>query len=85
MLPHMRTTVDLADGLLVGAKRAARERGVTLRTVFEEALRRFLGESARRGKYRLRDRSFGGRGLQPGIREGDWRQIRALIYQGRGG
>jgi hypothetical protein len=44
-------------------------------------------ELARRGKgtrsFRLRDASFGGKGLQPGIHAGDWDSIRELAYRGR--
>jgi len=45
----MRTTLDLPDALLHGAKRRAAEEGRTLSSVIEEALRQYLGlqESAR--------------------------------------
>lgn len=44
----MKTTVEIEDDLLRAAKRAALDRGLTLRQVIEQALRRDL--SAPRGK-----------------------------------
>ncbi len=40
----MKTTIDIADGLLAEAKAHAREEGLTLRTLIEEGLRRVLGD-----------------------------------------
>jgi hypothetical protein len=74
----MKTTIDLADGLFQDAKRAARERGVTLRALIEEGLRHVLEAPAK--PFRLKDASVGGRGLHPDIRPGDWAQMRGLIY-----
>ena len=48
-------------------------------------LRRVLAE--RRGRaapFRLRDASFRGDGLQPGVATGSWEAIRDAIYEGRG-
>ena len=80
----MKTTIDIADRLLRDAKREAAKRGTTLREVVESALRSHLAESERRPAFVLRDASVPGRGLQPGIEEGDWESIRSLIYQGQG-
>lgn len=79
----MKTTIEIPDALLQQAKRVASREKTTLRALVEEGLRRVLRE---RGKkpFRFRDASFKGKGLQPGIREGDWAQIRDLIYEGRG-
>jgi hypothetical protein len=83
---HMKTTVEISPALLAAAKKRAAGRGTTLRALIEEGLRRVLDEeqTARRG-FRLRDASVRGKGLQPGVREGDWEQLAELIYQGRGG
>lgn len=42
MVAHMKTTIDIADALLLDAKRAAAERGETLRELVEEGLRMTL-------------------------------------------
>jgi hypothetical protein len=84
MVVCMKTTVDIADTLLATAKKVAAEEGTTLRALIEEGLRRVLERRQRRGEFRLRRASFRGNGLQPGVREGDWEQMRDLVYEGRG-
>lgn len=77
----MKTTISIADDLLVKAKQQARREGKTLREVFEEALRLRLSQGKVSRPFKLRRHSFKGEGLQPGIAEGDWRQVRDLIYR----
>jgi hypothetical protein len=79
----MKTTIDIADRLLRDAKREAAQRGTTLKEVVETALRNHL-ESAKPAAFTLRDGSVDGRGVQPGVEEGDWEAIRALVYEGHG-
>lgn len=81
----MKTTVEIADGLLEEARRAADKGGTTVRALIEEGLRHVLKSRRTDRPFRLRDGSFKGDGLQPGIREGDWEQIRSLLYEGHGG
>ena len=51
----MRTTVNLADALLVEAKRVAAERRISLTQVLEESLRRYLAdERAGRRKAQIK-------------------------------
>ena len=40
---------------------------------------------ARRARFQLRDASFKGNGLQPGVQLADWSDVAAQIYGGRGG
>ena len=83
---HVKTTIDIADLLLERARKLPAERGTTLREVVESALRELLArQEPRRPRFHLRDASVGGEGLRPGIKEGDWETLRALIYEGRGG
>lgn len=82
----MKTTIDIADRLAEEARRPARRDRTTLRALVEEGLRLVL--RARRSRptpYRWKPVGFRGRGLQPGIREGDWDGIRARLYERRGG
>lgn len=81
----MKTTVDIADPLLLEAKRAAAEDGITLRDLIAEGLRAALERRKRRRPTTLRDASFHGQGVQPGVVEGDWDALRGLVYEGRGG
>lgn len=84
MVTHMKTTIDIAPSLLAQAKRQAAEDDTTLRELVEEGLRSVLAARKSRGPVKMRDASFTGNGLQPGVREGDWDTIRDLIYEGRG-
>ena len=81
---HMnKTTVEISPALLARAKKVAAQRQTTLRALIEEGLRHVLATNRTTG-YTLPDARVNGRGLQPGIREGDWGEIRTLIYEGRG-
>lgn len=79
---HMKTTVVIADPLLREAKRTAAREGVTLRELIEQGLRRVLDDRQRRGSaaFVLKDCRNRQAKLQPGIREGDWDQLRELLY-----
>lgn len=62
----MRTTVNISDELLAAAKRAARERGGTLGSVVEDALRRELTAHHQRQSVPL-PVFRGGTGPRPGV------------------
>jgi hypothetical protein len=81
----MKTTIDIPAALLEEAHRAARREGTTLKALVEAGLRRILAERrSGAAPFRLRDASFLGEGLQPGVEEGSWEAIRDAIYEGRG-
>ena len=81
----MKTTVEISDPLMSEARKAAELEGRTLRSLLEEGLREVLASRERKRKFRLRDGSFKGKGVQPGIDLSDWETIRSLIYEERGG
>jgi hypothetical protein len=82
----MKTTVEIADPLLREARKLARERRTTLRSLLESALRRELADRAHpRKPFRLKIHTFRGKGLQPGVDLENWERIRAITYEGRGG
>jgi hypothetical protein len=85
MFSHMRTTVDMPDGLLDLARAVAERRKITLRDLIEEALRASIDAERARSPFRLRDSSFKGSGLQGGLDWSDWESIRSLVYEGHGG
>jgi predicted transcriptional regulator len=76
----MKTTIELSDSLLEKAKRRARRENRTLREIVEESLRKLLGSEPERRAFRLKTRTFRGKGVQRGMAEGDWQRIRELIY-----
>ena len=80
MVNHMKTTIDIADDLLVRAKRQASREGKTLREVVDEALRQRLSATPS-GPFRLRRHAFKGRGLDSSVVEGKWETVRDLIYR----
>jgi hypothetical protein len=80
----MKTTIEIADPLFSEAKRAATERGTTLRALVEQGLRAVLEASDPAGSFRLADASVSGNGLQPGFRGAGWDEIRDAAYEGRG-
>jgi hypothetical protein len=81
---RMKTTIDIADGLLAEAKQVAVDEHTTIRALVEEGLRRVLDERRERKPFTLRDGSVDGRGLKPEFRGASWEKIREAIYEGRG-
>jgi hypothetical protein len=80
----MKTTVEISDSLARQARELARREKTTLRELIEAGLRAVLRERRRRGTFRLRDASVGGKGLQPEFRGADWERVREAAYEGRG-
>ena len=81
MVTHMKTTIDLADDLLMRAKQQARRERKTLRDVVEQALRQQLAAPDAHGTFRLKRHAFKGKGRQSGVTEGGWQDVRDLIYR----
>jgi hypothetical protein len=81
----MKTTLDISDPLLRDARKVAAQEGTTLRAIVEQGLRQVIAAKKRRTPFRLRQVTFGGRGVRPELKEAGWDQIRDAIYEGRGG
>ncbi len=73
---HMKTTIVISEPLLAEAKRLARREGLTIRALVEEGLQQVIARRAARQRFTLRKASFRGRGLKPGVVEGDWDHTR---------
>lgn len=67
----MKTTLNLDDRLLRSAKKAAAERGVTLTSVIEDALRTSLPQPPARERYKFEWKAEGG-GFAPGVKSEDF-------------
>ena len=81
----MKTTIDIADGVLAAARKLAASEGTTLRALVEAGLRQAVAERAKRAApFRLRRASYRGRGLRPELKGRSWEQLRELAYEGRG-
>lgn len=82
---QLKTTIEIGDELAIAAKaHAAREKDITLRALIEHGLRPALRSDRDQGRFKLRDASVGGRGLQPQFRDADWTRIRETVYEDRG-
>jgi hypothetical protein len=80
----MKTTVEIPDAILAKLRRKAAAERTTLRALIQAALQQFLDPKKSPKPFKLKDGSVRGTGYAPGIREGDWNQIRDIIYEGRG-
>lgn len=78
----MKTTVEIADSLFSEAKAYTEAHGLSFRELVEESLRSTLqGKRWGAKRFRMRDGSFRGQGLQADL---SWPEIRRQIYEGRG-
>ena len=80
----MKTTVNLPPSLVAKAKRHALEHGITLREIIERGIQLIISNNESLKKFKLRDGSVAGNGLQSKMSLGDWDSVRNEIYKGRG-
>jgi hypothetical protein len=83
---HMKTTIKINDALLTQAKEIASQRQQTLKSIIEAALRQFIDANNETAvPFKMRKCSFWSHGLPSHLLPEDWDEIRAQIYEGRGG
>ena len=81
----MKTTIEIADGLLALARQVAKRRKTTLRALTEEGLRLVLSEGqSGSGKKLPPSVTFRGSGPTSAFEDGNWGKLRDEIYRGRG-
>ena len=78
----MKTTLDIHDDLLAGAKRHARETDRPLRAVVEDGLRRVLVAAGPR-RHKLPDLRVGDANAPDPLATCSWSELRELIHGGR--
>ena len=76
----MKTSFDISEPQLHEVKALAKRRGVTTRSLVEQALMKLLDEARQPTGFTLRDGSFGEGGLTPEFEHATWDQIREAIY-----
>jgi Arc/MetJ family transcription regulator len=76
-----KTTIELPDDLLAEAKAQAALERITLRELVERGLRTTLRRPRGGTRFRLRDGSVDGRGLQPEFDGAGWDRLRDAIYE----
>jgi hypothetical protein len=79
MVIWVKTTIDIADGLLMEAKERAQRDGTTLRALVERGLSKVLEEQADREQVPFKPVTFRLEPL-PGVDPYDWEAIRDSIY-----
>jgi hypothetical protein len=78
MVTHIKTTIDIADNLLLRAKARAQRENITLRALVERALAGVLEQEA--DAPVVRPVTFAGEGLNPEFEGASWDKIREAIY-----
>jgi len=81
----VKTTIEISDPLLRKARKLAEREGVTLRALVERSLRHVVAETRPGGQFKLRRATFRGEGLKVDLYGASWRELRDLVYEGRGG
>lgn len=76
----MKTTVEIRDELLQGARQLARRSGRPLRLVIEDGLRRVLAEETQTSQYTLPDCGVGDPDAADPLDAMTWQDVRASIY-----
>jgi len=80
----MKTTIDIADGLLCKSKQVARREHVTLRELVEEGLNTVIAKHAKPRTVHVKPVVFRGQGIAAEFQQAGWPAIRGAIYEERG-
>lgn len=75
----MKTTVDLPDALFQRARKLAKKRGTTLRSLIEDGLLRVLNDTGREASSLSDCRVGDKKGSYP-LEGKSWQEVRDLIY-----
>lgn len=81
----MKTTIDIADHILLRAKDAARNHHRTLRSLAEEGLVTVLERLEAGERAEIQPVTFKGDGLAEEFADKGWNDIRDAAYEGHGG
>lgn len=81
MAAHMKTTIDIADDLLLRAKRVAEKENTTLKSITEDGLRLALQRRRAKDAKPIRPHVVTGKGTPPDL---SWPNLRELLYGNEG-
>ena len=81
----MKTTLYIADNLLIEAKKQAKKEHVTLRSLVEEGLSMAVKLHKNSRNPKIKPVVFNGNGLSSEFRGASWESIRSKAYEGHGG
>lgn len=80
----MKTTIDIADNIMIRSKELARREHVTLKELVERGLQIVIESKNAPSTRKVNPVTFKGKGLSPSYRGASWEQIRKAAYEGRG-
>lgn len=80
----MKTTLDISDNILLRAKRVARKKHRTLKSLAEEGLVNVLDQLEKDTKVEITPVTFKGKGLSREFADKSWSEIRDAAYEGHG-
>ncbi|MBU4200531.1 MAG: hypothetical protein KKE37_04580 [Verrucomicrobia bacterium] len=80
----MKTTIDIADSLLIRSRAIAQHERVTFRQMVEEGLAVVIARHERPRRVCIKPVTVKGRGLSPEFRSGGWPALRNAAYEGHG-
>lgn len=78
MVTHMKTTIEISDNLLIRAKKRAKEKRITLRSLIEESLAASLDQPL--PSKQVSPVTFKGKGISKEFEGASWDKIRDAIY-----
>ena len=81
---YMKTTIDIADNIMIQSKELARREHVTLRELVEQGLQTILQSNKKDSSGRIKPVTLKGKGLATEFRGASWGQVRKAAYEGRG-
>lgn len=76
----MKTTVEISDAVLTAARELAKREQTTVKALIERGLRSELAKAESESDFRLRRKSFGGKGLRRDNPLARWDSLRELAY-----
>jgi len=80
----MKTTIDIANSLLLTGKKIAKQQNTTLRALIEEGLNLVITRRSEQKPHKFKPVTFKGKGISPEFAEESWGSIRNALYKGRG-
>lgn len=80
----MKTTIDIADDLLLRSKQLSREQHVTLRELVSDGLAYVIKQRSTAATRHVTPVTFKGNGLSPEFSHAPWGAIRDAAYEGHG-
>jgi hypothetical protein len=80
----MKTTIDIADNIMVRSKELAQKKKSTFRDLVKEGLLLMIDRRSKAEKIHVKPVTVNGCGLTGAFETAFWQQIRLAAYEGHG-